>query len=228
MTYILSIDDLRKSRGPHSVRAFGHGPVSYRSMPAGIAQSRHAFVGSTVSMWGRWQIPVNKRQNGHQKCRSNTHCSRGMCRADSRFPQFESAVNTPTDVDIVTHLLVTVEDAFLGGVGDGWWGGRLGGWCTGVYRQWLELFPVQSAAERCSAVWSWQWLRILIGGRSGTWWCRLWEISGLAVYWWNRGHLPVKVDQQVRAIWPCVGVRIAATAQFLLARTRAATVSFIN
>ena len=25
----------------------------YRSMPAGVAQSRHAFVGGTVSMWGR-------------------------------------------------------------------------------------------------------------------------------------------------------------------------------
>ena len=25
----------------------------YRSMPAGVAQSRHAFVRSTVSMWGR-------------------------------------------------------------------------------------------------------------------------------------------------------------------------------
>ena len=34
----------------------------YRSMPAGVAQSRHAFVGGTVSMWGRWQIPVNKRK----------------------------------------------------------------------------------------------------------------------------------------------------------------------
>ena len=25
----------------------------YRSMPAGVAQSRHAFVGSTVSTWAR-------------------------------------------------------------------------------------------------------------------------------------------------------------------------------
>ena len=25
----------------------------YRSMPAGVAQSRHAFVGGTVSMWAR-------------------------------------------------------------------------------------------------------------------------------------------------------------------------------
>ena len=25
----------------------------YRSMPAGVAQSRHAFVGGTVSTWGR-------------------------------------------------------------------------------------------------------------------------------------------------------------------------------
>ena len=46
-----TIDDLRKSRGLHSVRAFGHGPVY---MPAGVAQSRHAFVvGGTVSTWGR-------------------------------------------------------------------------------------------------------------------------------------------------------------------------------
>ena len=29
-------------------------------------------------------------------------------------------MNTPTDVDIVTHLLVKVEDVFVGGVGDGW------------------------------------------------------------------------------------------------------------
>ena len=68
------IDDLRKSRGLHSVRASEH-----RSMPAGVAQSRHAFVGSTVSTWGRWRIPVNKRQKRHQKCRSNTHCLWGTC-----------------------------------------------------------------------------------------------------------------------------------------------------
>ena len=42
------IDDFRKSMGLHSVRAFEH-----RSMPAGVAQSRHAFVGDTVSMWVR-------------------------------------------------------------------------------------------------------------------------------------------------------------------------------
>ena len=33
----------------------------YRSMPAGVAQCRHAFVGGTVSTWGRWRIPVNKK-----------------------------------------------------------------------------------------------------------------------------------------------------------------------
>ena len=82
------IDDLRKSRGLHPVRAFGHGPVYiYRSMPVGVAQSRHTFVGGTVSTWGRWRIPVNKRQKRHQKCWSNIHCSGGMCRSDSRFPQ---------------------------------------------------------------------------------------------------------------------------------------------
>ena len=49
----------------------------YRSMPAGVAQSRHAFVWGTVSTWGRWRIPVNKRQRRHQKCRPSTHCSWG-------------------------------------------------------------------------------------------------------------------------------------------------------
>ena len=60
---------------------------TYSSMPAGVAQSRHAFVGDTVSTWGRWRIPVNKRQKWHQKCRSSAHCSWGTCRSDSRFPQ---------------------------------------------------------------------------------------------------------------------------------------------
>ena len=43
---ITTIDDLRKSRGLHSVSA-------YRSRPVGVAQSRHAFVGGTVSTWAR-------------------------------------------------------------------------------------------------------------------------------------------------------------------------------
>ena len=47
------IDDLRKSRGLHSVSAYGHGLYIYRSRPAGVAQSRHAFVGGTVSTWAR-------------------------------------------------------------------------------------------------------------------------------------------------------------------------------
>ena len=38
------IDDLRKSRGQHSVSA---------SMPAGVTRSSHAFVGGTVSTWAR-------------------------------------------------------------------------------------------------------------------------------------------------------------------------------
>ena len=80
------IDDLRKSRELHSVSAYRHGLYIYRSMPAGVAQSNHAFVGGTVSTWARWRIPINKRQKRHQKCRSNTHCSRGTCRSDSRFP----------------------------------------------------------------------------------------------------------------------------------------------
>ena len=36
-------------------------------------------------------------------------------------------MNTPTDVEIVMHLLEKLEDVFLGGVGDGWCGGQLGG-----------------------------------------------------------------------------------------------------
>ena len=47
------IGDLWKSRGLHSVNAYGHGLYIYQSMPAGVAQSRHAFVGGTVSTWGR-------------------------------------------------------------------------------------------------------------------------------------------------------------------------------
>ena len=39
------IDDLRKSRGLHSVSAYRHGLYIYRSRPAGVAQSRRAFVG---------------------------------------------------------------------------------------------------------------------------------------------------------------------------------------
>ena len=48
-----SIDCLRKSRGLHSVSAYRHGLYIYRSMPAGGEQSRHAFVGGTVSTWAR-------------------------------------------------------------------------------------------------------------------------------------------------------------------------------
>ena len=39
------IDDLRKSRGLHSVSAYRHGLYIYRSRPAGVAQSSHTFVG---------------------------------------------------------------------------------------------------------------------------------------------------------------------------------------
>ena len=60
----MTIDDLRKSRGLHSVSAYRHGLYIYRSRPAGVAQSRHAFVGGTVSTWARWRIPVNKGRKG--------------------------------------------------------------------------------------------------------------------------------------------------------------------
>ena len=59
-----AIDDLRKSRGLHSVSAYRHGLYIYRSMPAGVARSSHALVGGTVSTWGRWWIPVNKSRKG--------------------------------------------------------------------------------------------------------------------------------------------------------------------
>ena len=35
-----------------------------RSRPVGVAQSRRAFVGGTVSTWARWRIPVNKGRKG--------------------------------------------------------------------------------------------------------------------------------------------------------------------
>ena len=50
---LVVIDDLRKSRGLHSVSAYRHDLYIYRSRPAGVAQSSHAFVGGTLSTWGR-------------------------------------------------------------------------------------------------------------------------------------------------------------------------------
>ena len=44
---------LQKSRGLHSVSACRHDLSIYRSMPAGVAQSSHAFVGGTLSTWAR-------------------------------------------------------------------------------------------------------------------------------------------------------------------------------
>ena len=47
------IDDLQKSRGLHWVSAYRNDMYIYQSMPAGVAQSRRAFVGGTVSTWAR-------------------------------------------------------------------------------------------------------------------------------------------------------------------------------
>ena len=47
------IDDLQKSKGLHLVSAYGHGAVYIDTMPVGVVQSRHAFVGGTVSTWAR-------------------------------------------------------------------------------------------------------------------------------------------------------------------------------
>ena len=47
------IDDLRKSRGLHSVSAYRHGLYYIQVHACGVAQSRHAFWGGTVSTWAR-------------------------------------------------------------------------------------------------------------------------------------------------------------------------------
>ena len=66
-----------------ALSAYGHGPV-------GVVQNRHALDGGTVSTWGRWQIPVNKRQKRHQKCWSSTHCSWDQI---VRSPRWSSSIN---------------------------------------------------------------------------------------------------------------------------------------
>ena len=49
------IDDLRKSRGLHSVSAYSVTCIYiYRSMPAGVAQSSHAFVEGTLNTWATY------------------------------------------------------------------------------------------------------------------------------------------------------------------------------
>ena len=82
--YTLSIDELRKSKGLHSVSAYGHGPVYiYRSRPAGEAQSRHAFVGGT---WASEHVGkmTDTRKQKEKKKKKKPHQT---CRSDSRFPQ---------------------------------------------------------------------------------------------------------------------------------------------
>ena len=73
-------DDLRKSRRLHSVSAC-------RFMPAGVAQSSHAFVGDTVSTWARWRIPVNKGRKGIRNADQALTVHGGTCGSDSKFPQ---------------------------------------------------------------------------------------------------------------------------------------------
>ena len=66
----------------------------YRSMPAGVAQSRYAFVGGTlVSTWGRWRIPVNKGRKGIRNA-DQTLSARGE-RADRIVgsPSWWSSIN---------------------------------------------------------------------------------------------------------------------------------------
>ena len=51
------------------------------------AEYKAPFCWGTMSTWGKWRIPVNKKQKRHQKCRPIIHCSWGTYRSDNRFPQ---------------------------------------------------------------------------------------------------------------------------------------------
>ena len=50
-----NVDDRRSSeiQGTALGKSLRAWTCIYRSMPTGVGQSRHAFVGGTVSMWGR-------------------------------------------------------------------------------------------------------------------------------------------------------------------------------
>ena len=70
------IDDLRKSGRLHSVRTFGHGHVYiYRSMPAGVAQSRHAFVGGYSAHVGK--MTDTRKQKAKKSIRNADQAIRG-------------------------------------------------------------------------------------------------------------------------------------------------------
>ena len=53
--YCIGLHNRRSSeiQGTALGKCLRAGTCIYRSMPAGVAQSRHAFVGGTVSTWGR-------------------------------------------------------------------------------------------------------------------------------------------------------------------------------
>ena len=91
------IDDLRKSRGLHSVSP----------RPADVAQSRHAFVVGTVSTWARLMTDTRtrkQRQKRHQKCRSSAHCSWEHADRIVGSPSCQSSINynrsMPEDLEL--------------------------------------------------------------------------------------------------------------------------------
>ena len=68
-------DDLRKSRGLHSVSAYGHGPIYMGLTFEDVKQHLTKIWGLLVSRRGEDDRYDRfcKRQKRHQKCRSNTH-----------------------------------------------------------------------------------------------------------------------------------------------------------
>ena len=65
----------------------------YRSMPGGVAQSRHAFVGGTVSTWSRCRIPVNKGRKGIRNANQALTVRREHADRIIGSPSWESSIN---------------------------------------------------------------------------------------------------------------------------------------
>ena len=73
-------------------------------MPAGVAQSRHAFVGGTVKLQKNGQILVKEAEKASEMLVK--HCLWGTCSSDSRFPQFCEGVRF-VPIAKPTHTLET-------------------------------------------------------------------------------------------------------------------------
>ena len=81
-----AVDDLRKSRGLHSVSAYRYGLyIQVHACRCSAELSRYCW-GYTEHV-GKMTDTRKQRQKRHQKCRSSAHCSWGTCRSDSRFPE---------------------------------------------------------------------------------------------------------------------------------------------